>query len=364
MSVCRLVEQGFQRGSCLVRHGDKQDFACRLTLRYEDGTPYRLIASAHLSRPEHYLSIYQSGCNLSCRKCHSWYFTKHVKGEWFSPDDIVKLVENYLVVYGEKIYREPRERATHFHASDLCRGCGACVKLENPIFWGGNLDEVVLVPTGKRSRFCPGKLKPEHVVLSPQGFGPARNIVAFTGGDLACHPEFYASSAERIKELDEEIWVLFETNGYGLTPKNLELFRRSGIDSFWLDIKAYDENVHKALTGVSNKRILKLPEQIVSKEFILEVLSLYIPGWVETDQIERIAALLAEVDEEMPFTILAFFPEYKLKNLSPPSLEQMLSAYTAAKKAGLKNVKLGNISQFVKTEKDLQILMKLAPNSF
>jgi hypothetical protein len=28
-------------------------------------------------------------------------------------------------------------------------------------------------------------------VLSPQGFGPARNIVAFTGGDVMCCPEFY-----------------------------------------------------------------------------------------------------------------------------------------------------------------------------
>ena len=43
----------------------------------------------------------------------------------------------------------------------------------------------------------------------PQGFGPARNIVAFTGGDLACHPEFYAKSAEKIKELDIDLCVLF-----------------------------------------------------------------------------------------------------------------------------------------------------------
>ncbi|RLI87278.1 MAG: hypothetical protein DRO98_04330 [Archaeoglobales archaeon] len=68
----------------------------------------------------------------------------------------------------------------------------------------------------------------------PQGFGPARNIVAFTGGDLACHPEFYAKSTEKIKELDIDLCVLFETNGYGLTPKNLDLFKKAGIDSFWL----------------------------------------------------------------------------------------------------------------------------------
>jgi pyruvate-formate lyase-activating enzyme len=37
-------------------------------------------------------------------------------------------------------------------------------------------------------------------------------------------------------------------------------FEHAGIDSFWLDIKAYNDEVHRRLTGVSNARILKLPE--------------------------------------------------------------------------------------------------------
>lgn len=278
-----------------------------------------------------------------------------------SPSDVARLAENYVNLYREVMYTEPKGRATHFHASSLCRGCGVCVKVE-PLQNGES--GYRLAPTGRRSRICPGKLEPRRVVLSPQGFGPARNIVAFTGGDLACQPEFYAKSAELVKALDVDLLVLFETNGYGLTPKNLDLFKKSGIDSFWLDIKAYDENIHKVLTGVSNKRILSLPEEIISRGFTLEVLSLYIPGWVETDQIGRVAALLAGVDEEIPFTILAFFPEYQLKNVPPPTLEQMLSAYTAAKEAGLKNIKLGNIGQFVRTNKDLDTLIELGPNSF
>jgi pyruvate-formate lyase-activating enzyme len=361
---CKLVEEGFKRGSCLVSYKDKQGLACKLTLRYEGKTPYRLISSAHLSRPEHYFSIYQSGCNLSCKKCHSWYFTQHARGRWCSPSDIAKLAESYANAYEKVMYKEPKERATHFHASDICKGCGTCVKLEYFLLRNGKLvDGYFLVPTGRRSRYCPKKVKPEQIVLSPQGFGPARNIIAFTGGDLACQPEFYARAAEKIKELDKNLWILLETNGYGLTPKNLDFFEKAGIDSFWLDIKAYDENLHKALTGVSNDWILKLPEEILSRDFTLEVLSLYIPGWVETDQIEKIACLLASIDEAIPFTILAFFPEYKLREVPSPSLEQMLSAYNSAKQAGLKNVKLGNIGQFAKAN-DLETLRRHAPDSF
>jgi len=166
-------------------------------------------------------------------------------------------------------------------------------------------------------------------------------------------------AAQEIKRLGKSLWVLFETNGYGLTPKNLDLFREAGIDSFWLDIKAYDDGVHKKLTGVSNKWILRLPAEIVERDFVLEVLSLYIPGWVEADQIGKSAELLAQVDSAIPFTVLAFFPEYKLIDVASPNFQQMIEAYYAVRDAGLKNIKLGNIGMFAKTERDHKTLKSL-----
>jgi pyruvate-formate lyase-activating enzyme len=256
-----------------------------------------------------------------------------------SPGEIVEFVKDYARFI---TVREPKERATSFHAHDLCHHCGACVR------------------EGKRSDLCPNKLKPEQILLSPQGYGPARNIVAFTGGDIACQPEWYCQSAMKIKELNLDLWVLFETNGYGLTPKNLDLYKKSGIDSFWLDIKAWNNDIHKELTGVENHWILRLPEEILKRDFTLEVLSLYIPRWVETDQIREIAKLLVKVDRDIPFTILAFFGSYKLEYLPSPSLNQMLEAYKVAKEIGLKNVRLGNLGCFLKTEKDYEVFLKHA----
>ena len=86
--------------------------------------------------------------------------------------------------------------------------------------------------------------------------------------------------------------------------------------------------------------------------FVLEVLVLYIPGIVEVDQIAEIARLIAELDERVPFTFLAFFPEYKLLSARPPTLEEMLKAYFAVKEAGLERVKLGNCSIFARTRSD------------
>ena len=342
---CRLKEQGFESGSCMVAYGAQRirlikplfERACQVTLKWEGNTPFRLIESAHLSRPEHYFSIYQSGCNFTCKKCHSWYFTQCTSGEWMSPRDIGKLARDYAQTI---TYWEPRERATSFHAHDICLCCGLCVMEK------------------KRSKGCPGVLEPSQVILSPQGWGPARNIIGFTGGDLTCQPDFYCLSAEDIKGQRKDLWVLFETNGYGLTPKNLDRFKASGIDAFWLDIKAHDDTIHRRLTGCSNERILKLPYEITKRDFVLEVLSLFIPGWVEADQIEKIAGILNEVDPQIPFTILAFFPEYQLKDVPTPTLTQMLEVYARVRNVGLRNVRLGNIGIFVRTQEDMELLRR------
>jgi pyruvate-formate lyase-activating enzyme len=178
-----------------------------------------------------------------------------------------------------------------------------------------------------------------------------------------CRPDFYLRSTEGIKELDRDLWVLLETNGHGLTPRNLDSYEAAGVDAFWLDIKAYDPEVHRNLTGVGNQNILRLPEELRRRGFTLEVLTLFIPDWVENDQIARIARLVAEVDPYIPFTILAFFPEYKLRYVLRPGLDQMLSAYEETKAAGLHRVRLGNLGVFVHDEEEMERLTAAAPEA-
>ncbi|MBL7179946.1 MAG: radical SAM protein [Pseudomonadota bacterium] len=331
---CRNKQQGYSMGSCRVEFNGKHAPACRVTLKQENGRTYRLITSIHLSRPENYLSMYQSGCNFSCRKCHSWYFSKIKNGKWYRPQDILK----EAIAYDRSVTLvEPRAKATAWHAHDTCRCCGHCVVY------------------GRRSSACPGILAPEAITLSPQGFGPVRNIAAFTGGDLVCCPEFYADCA-RLIHAHTNLWVLIETNGHGLTPQNLDYLQQSGVDAFWLDIKAFDKEKHKWLTGCSNKTILTLPEEILRRGFVLEVLSLYIPGLVEADELENIAGLLAAVDGAIPFTILAFFPEYRMKDFRSPDVREMVEAYERAKAAGLQHIRLGNLGVFARSQADQQYL--------
>ena len=339
---CRLREEGYERGSCLTFSDGDWKRACEVTLRWENDTPLRLIHSIAHKAPEQYLSIYQSGCNWSCRKCHSWRFSKRASGSWMSPMDIARISYEYAVKNEENMIKEPRERVTSWHAHELCRSCGSCIL------------------TGERSEHCPRRLGLDQLTfLDDLTWGPARNIVSFTGGDLACQPEFYVMATELVKELDRDLWAMFETNGHGLTPGNLDLLKEAGMDSFWLDIKAYDDGVHRRLTGCSNERILGLPLEIVERSFTLEVSTVYIPGWVEADQIREIARSLARVDPDIPYGIIAFFPENELKDVPSPSYRQMVEAFKASRDGGLRNVRLGNIGRFVDPKGEYEALVQM-----
>lgn len=338
---CEMRIQGYPRGSCLVEKPDgSKGLACKTTLRFKpDIGNERLIKSALLSRPEDYLSIYQSGCNHTCLKCHSHEFSKLVTGKWMSALDIAKLAEEYS---NHITVHEPKDAATSWHAHRLCKHCGNCIL------------------TGKPSANCPNILEPEQVVLSPQGFGPARNIVAFTGGDIMCKPEFYIEAAGKIKNHYERFWILLETNGYGLTPQNLDAYASGGIDAFWLDIKAFSEEIYRKLCGTTNSHILESVASIIDHGFTLEVLTLFIPGFVETDEHEKIAQLIADVDTEIPTTLLAFFPCYKLlaPEHRPPTPQEMATSYKVMKDRGLCNLRIGNLGVFLKKSADMEYMIE------
>jgi pyruvate-formate lyase-activating enzyme len=95
---------------------------------------------------------------------------------------------------------------------------------------------------------------------------------------------------------------------------------------------------------------------MISLGFQLEVLSLYIPGWVEENQLVSIARLLVGIDPLIPFTLLAFFPEYRLKDARPPTVTEMISTYHSVKDAGIINMRIGNIGVFARTNQDLELL--------
>ncbi|MFZ8783217.1 MAG: hypothetical protein ACO2OR_04465 [Desulfurococcaceae archaeon] len=92
---CTLRAQGYEACNCFTETTSGLVAPCRAGIRVREGEIYRLIYDIVLSRPEDYLSVYQSRCSHNCLKCHSCCFAQVASGYWYSPRDLLNEVLKY-----------------------------------------------------------------------------------------------------------------------------------------------------------------------------------------------------------------------------------------------------------------------------
>ena len=133
----------------------------------------------------------------------------------------------------------------------------------------------------------------------------------------------------------------------GLLDEMAELAINSG-GCIKFDLKAWDENLHLALTGVSNQRTLenfaRVGERTTqrSKPPLLIASTLLVPGYIDELEVERIAHFIADINPNIPFSLLGFAPHFYMSDLPYTSLVIAEKCISAAQKAGLRNVHIGN----------------------
>ena len=131
-----------------------------------------------------------------------------------------------------------------------------------------------------------------------------------------------------------------------------ELSRDSG-GIVKIDWKAWTPAIYQALTGINGEKALKRIMENASlvaklgKDRIevplLVVSTLLVPGYVDVDEVEKIAQFLASLDIEVPYILLAFHPDHLLRDLPPTSTRHAEEAARAAKRAGLRKVFIENV---------------------
>ncbi len=167
-----------------------------------------------------------------------------------------------------------------------------------------------------------------------------------------CHfggsPEPQLAFALRFSEKaanEKELMVCWEWNGAGrekYVRKAAEISSRTqGTIKF--DLKAWNENLHRILTGRSNKASLENFARVydVAPE-VLSATTLLVPYYVDEMEVEKIASYIASFDTRIPYSLLVFHPDYRLRDLPVTPLEQVKKCYNAAKKH-LERVNVGNL---------------------
>jgi len=142
----------------------------------------------------------------------------------------------------------------------------------------------------------------------------------------------------------KNLMICWEWNGSSsrLALKAAELSSESsGTVKF--DLKAWNKNLHRILTGRDNDQTLKNFEKIWNKyPDVLSATTLLVPFFVDEKEVEGIARFISSFSDEIPYSLLVFHPDYRLSDMPVTPKKQVVRCYSTAKKY-LRNVNVGNI---------------------
>ena len=179
------------------------------------------------------------------------------------------------------------------------------------------------------------------------------SCICFFGGDPT--PQvIHALRASRMalqKNAGRVLRICWETNG-GTAPALIDQMAQVSLASggcIKVDLKAYSEEVNLALCGVSNqqtlenfRRLARLSTKRKEPPFLIAS-TLLVPGYVDIHEIKGLARFIASLDLTIPYTLLAFHPDFQMDDLPFTSREHATQCLKAAQEEGLMNVNVGNL---------------------
>lgn len=191
----------------------------------------------------------------------------------------------------------------------------------------------------------PGRISTEALAAQAHG---RTHCVCYFGGDPTPQMPHALVTAQLLAE--QGIAICWETNGSAhprLLDRAVDLSLRTG-GCIKFDLKAHDDGIHRALTGVSNQRTLenfaRAARRACDRPEPPPVIActLLVPGYVDADQVSQIARFIADLDPRIPYSLLAFGPQFAMADLPCTSAAHAAEAEAAARDAGLLRVRVGN----------------------
>ncbi len=232
-----------------------------------------------------------------------------------------------------------------------CIACGLCVvscpagalKLsEGRVSW----DQSRCTDCGTCTRCCPHSSSPKVQQLSVtqvlerlKRYLPFIRGITVSGGECGLQAAFLTCLVLRAREL-YDLGTLVDTNGstdYSLFPDLVE-----SAEGFMLDVKAWNEEEHQALTGASNRRVLKNLEFLASVGKLYEVRTVVVSGQFDAmETVQEVSRVLVEQGSDTRYKIIAFRPQGvrpQFQALPQPESQELQQLADLARSVGVRDV--------------------------
>lgn len=269
-------------------------------------------------------TVFFKGCPLRCKWCHnpeSFIFKKEILFD----NELCQNCSKCSSLCKANIMKEGK----HIFIKDNCVLCGKCEDV-CPV----NAFEM----SGKEmsAEDIANEVLRDELIFKGSGGG-----VTFSGGEPLMQADLCVEIAKILKERD--INIAIDTSGY--VDKSVIEKIMKYADTFLFDIKAIDENVHMACTGVSNKKILDNIKYVDSMGIPIEIRYPYVPT-MNDGEAEKIAGFVKTLKNVKNVRVLPYhnYAEKKYSRLGAsdafrdfpvPGQEEITHVVEKMKRCGL-----------------------------
>jgi pyruvate formate lyase activating enzyme len=181
------------------------------------------------------------------------------------------------------------------------------------------------------------------------------SCICYFGGDPGPQMLHSLAASEYAEQLAKKegraLRICWETNGsvnWPLLEKAVQYALKSG-GNIKIDLKTFHDPLNIALCGVSNHQPqanFKNIAKFVGNRPELPLLfasTLLIPGYIDEREVQCIAKFIADINPNIPYSLLGFYPHFMLNDLPTTSKAHAERCLKVAKAEGLTKIKIGNL---------------------